>query len=98
MLACWVGHHDQEDAEWFMLITLLRLRTWPLFVSDGWDAYIVALMAWLHVVVTFARTGRRGRPRKPQVQPHPFLLYAQWVKHRENGRVTAVEPKIVFGT
>ncbi len=42
-------------------------------------------------------TGKRGRPRNPQIIPHVDLDYATVHKTREKGRMVKVERKIVYG-
>ena len=69
----------------------------PLFVSDGLNAYGVALLDSYHVIVSHPPTGKRGRPRSPEKQPDPDLRYAQVVKKRERGRVVSVSKRIVYG-
>ena len=43
------------------------------------------------------RKGDRGRYPLPRLAPTADLLYAQVVKVRENGRVTEVKTKVIFG-
>lgn len=71
--------------------------TIPLFTSDQLFHYCDALVNSYHVVETYPRTGKRGRPRKPKIVPHPDLEYAQVVKHRRKGRVIKVSRRIIFG-
>ena len=68
-----------------------------MFVSDGWDAYVKALLKAFHRLVEVPRTGRRGRPRMPIMEPDPELRYAQVVKIRERNRVVKVEKRTIFG-
>jgi IS1 family transposase len=72
-------------------------RPLPLFVSDGWDAYIEALLGAFHKIQDRPRTGRPGRPPGPQMIPDPELRYAQLIKVRNNGRVVAIHKRVVFG-
>lgn len=69
----------------------------PLFVSDGWDGYGVALLEQYHLQVSYPRTGKRGRPRLEKKRPVADLRYAQVVKKREKGRVVSVSKRIVYG-
>lgn len=66
---------------------------WPLWVSDGWDAYGEALYRRHAVWVHFPRTGRPGRPKEPKLLPHPLLRYGQAVKVRNQ----EVRPRMVYG-
>ena len=44
-----VGHHDEKDAEVVVKKSKERLQCLlPLFVSDGWDACIEALVGAFH--------------------------------------------------
>lgn len=98
VLATYVGGHEEEDADELVRQTKRRLsRPLPLFVSDGWDAYVKALLKAYHRLVEVPHTGRRGRPRKPIMEPDPDLRYAQVVKIRERNRVVKVEKRIIFG-
>ena len=76
----------------------LAADIWPLWVSDGLEAYGNALKARHCVLQTFPRTGRPGRPRRPQLVACPELRYAQVVKQRdERHRLIGVGRRAVFG-
>ena len=99
VLATHVGRHDQKDAKAVVEKSKERLGgPLPLFVSDGWDAYIEALLGAFHEIQDRPRTGRPGRPPGPQMNPDPELCYAQLVKVRNNGRVIATHKRVIFGT
>jgi len=99
VLSTHVGHHEQKDAEAVVDKSKERLdRPLPLFVSDGWDAYIEALLGAFHKIKDLPRIGRPGRPPGPQMIPDPELRYAQLVKIRDKGRVVATQKRVVFGT
>jgi IS1 family transposase len=98
VLATHVGHHEQKDAQVVVEKSKERLeRPLPLFVSDGWDAYIEALLGAFHKIQDRPRTGRPGRPPGPQMIPDPELRYAQLVKVWDKGRVVATHKRVVFG-
>lgn len=98
ILAVVVGPRTQQSAHQLIDRTAYVLcGKLPLFVSDGLDSYGVALLDRYHVNVSYPPTGRRGRPRLPEKQPHPDLRYAQVVKKRERGRVVSVTKRIVYG-
>lgn len=98
ILATHVGHHEQSDAEQVVQETKARLaRPLPLFISDGWDAYIDALLGAFHEVRERPRTGKPGRPPGPELVPDEDLRYAQLVKVREQGRVVGIHKRSVFG-
>jgi hypothetical protein len=58
---------------------------------------LAALLAAFHVVTTFARTGKRGRPRQPNGEPHPELIYGQLVKQKKHGTLLTLHTRIVLG-
>lgn len=70
----------------------------PLWVSDGLDAYGAALLRRHHVIETYPRTGKRGRPRRPKLVACPTLRYGQVVKQRDEKRwVVGVLKRAIFG-
>lgn len=98
VLATHVGRHDKKDAKAVVEKSKERLGgPLPLFVSDGWDAYIEALLGAFHRIQDRPRTGRPGRPPGSQMIPDPELRYAQLVKVRKNGRVVSIHKRVVFG-
>ena len=98
VLATHVGRHDKKDAKAVVEKSKERLAgPLPLFVSDGWDAYIEALLDAFHSIQQRPRTGRPGRPPGPEMIPDPDLRYAQLVKVRDNGRVVDTHKRVVFG-
>ena len=48
-------------------------------------------------MTTFARTGKRGRPRKPVCVPHPDLVYGQLVKQKAQGKLLTLSTRVVLG-
>ncbi len=99
-LATVVGDRSQECAQLLIhaIVLLLAPGCMPLFLSDQWSPYAIALLAHYGHWVPVPRRHRRGRPPKPRWQPLPDLQYAQVVKQREKGRVVAVTHKIVYGS
>lgn len=97
-LASHVGRHEEGDAHRLIAKTKACLDGIPaLFVSDGWDAYIEALLGAYHRLQERPRTGQAGRPPGPLKIPDPQLRYAQLVKVREKGRVVATHKRVIFG-
>lgn len=93
-----VGKRTQENAN----LLLQRVHhvsdgTIPFFTSDQLAAYPTALLATYGQWVQPKRKGNRGAQPKPRQVAPKNLLYAQVVKHRENGRVVDVNYRIVFG-
>jgi IS1 family transposase len=70
----------------------------PLFVTDGFRAYMTALLThfgrWIHP----PRRQDKGPRPKPRWMPLPQLLYAQVVKQYRRKRVVGVKHRVVFGT
>ncbi len=58
----------------------------------------VAILEAYGEMVTPARSGKRGRPRKSFQVPPAGLTYATVHKTRSKGRVVKVEQRIIFGT
>lgn len=99
ILAVKVGLRDELLARELVKETTSKLAAdcQPLWVSDGWKAYILALVLQFHHLVYQIKRRGRGRAPVPKMIPHPVLKYAQVVKRRENGRVTGIERRIIFG-
>jgi hypothetical protein len=96
-LAVVVGPRSQQSAHHLIQRTAYVLcGKLPLFVSDGFDAYGVALLERYHLKVSYPHTGKRGRPRTAKKLPAD-LRYGQVVKKREKGRVVSVSKRIVYG-
>ncbi len=93
-----VGERNEVLAQSLIAKTACRLSKdcYPLWVSDGWKAYIFALLLKYHRLVHQIKRTGRGRPPKPKMIPHPSLRYAQVVKQRERGRVVGIEKRIIF--
>ena len=99
IIANYLGPRTQECADAIIEQTAKRIDEdeLPLFVSDGLKLYTTALLKKYHSLKEFPKTGKRGRPRKPEKIPDPQLKYAQVVKKRKGGRLVTVEKRIVFG-
>lgn len=100
MISFCIGATESSLAEPLVAHTEGRLcqEAMPLWVSDGLDAYGAALFSRHHVVETYPRTRKRGRPRRPKLVACPALRYGQVVKERnERRRVVGVFKRTVFG-
>jgi IS1 family transposase/transposase-like protein len=99
-LATVVGDRSQACAQLLVhaIVAMLAAGCIPLFTSDQWSAYGVALLTHFGQWVETQRQHTRGRPPKPRWLPIPDLLYAQVVKQRERGRVVAVTKRSIFGS
>jgi IS1 family transposase len=97
MIAAVVGPRTRDTAKEVVAVTKARVAGIPAFFSDGFTCYLAALIAAFHVVTTFARTGKRGRPRKPVCEPHPALVYGQLVKQTKRGKLLTLSTRVVLG-
>src|SRR5438874_9339542 len=97
MIAAVVGPRTLETAKEVVAATKARVAGIPAFFSDGFTWYLAALIAAFHVVTTVARTGKRGRPRKPLCEPHPDLVYGQLVKQKKQGKLLTLSTRVVLG-
>jgi hypothetical protein len=69
----------------------------PLFLSDGWPSY-PEILATPYSHEEAVPYGGRGRPRKPIRIIDENLKYAQVIKHKEGGRLIAIEKRVIWGT
>jgi transposase-like protein len=97
MSAAIVGPRTLETAQEVVALPKARVAGIPAFFSDGFTCYLPALIAAFHVVTTCARTGKRGRPRKPVCEPHPDLIYGQLVKQKHQGKLRTLRTRLVLG-
>ena len=97
MIAAIVGPRTLDTAKEVVAATKARVAGIPVFFSDGFTCSLAALIAAFHVVTTFARTGKRGRPRKPLCAPHPDLVYGQLVKQKKQGKLLTLSTRVVLG-
>jgi len=93
-----VGGHNLATARKIIHQTRVKLDgNIPLFTTDQLPHYEGVLLETYHTWKQYPPTGKRGRPKKPRMIPHPELKYAQVIKEREKGRVVEVKRTIVFG-
>src|SRR5229473_2263921 len=97
MIAAVVGPRTLDTAKEVVAATKARVAGIPAFFSDGFTCSLAALIAACHVVTTCARTGKRGRPRKPLCEPHPDLVYGQLVKQKKQGKLLTLSTRVVLG-
>jgi transposase-like protein len=97
LLATYVGPRTFQSALHLIQMTAAVVRGVPCFFSDGFSSYLPALVAVYHQMKAFARTGKRGRPRQPVQEPHPDLVYAQLIKHKQRGRLLALTERVCCG-
>jgi len=97
ILATVVGPRCFESALQLIRLTAAVVLGIPCFFSDGFSTYLPALIEVYYTLKTFARTGKRGRPKNPIKEPHPELVYAQVIKEKEKGRLKALTQRVVCG-
>jgi transposase-like protein/IS1 family transposase len=100
LLAVAVGPRTEETATVLVKDAASRLseHCYPLWSSDGWKAYLEALLSVFAIWLYSIRPRRqRGRPRDPQRVPHPNLRYGQVVKQYVGSRVVGITKRVVFG-
>lgn len=100
MLSFMIGTQEPSLAEPLVERTEERLAkgSWPVWVSDGMDAYGEALKNRHCIVQTYPRTGKRGRPRRDKLVACPQLRYGQVVKERDTRhRVIGVFKRSRYG-
>jgi len=97
MIAAMVGPRTLDTATEVVAMTKARVAGIPAFFSDGCTDYRAALIAAFHIVTTFARTGKRGRPRQPRCAPHPALVYGPLVKQKHQGKLLTRSTRVVLG-
>jgi IS1 family transposase/transposase-like protein len=80
------------------LARALALGCTPLFLTDGFQEYVTALVThygeWIHP----ERRQAKGPRPMPRWMPQPGLLYAQVVKSYRRRRLVRVAHRLVFGT
>jgi IS1 family transposase/transposase-like protein len=97
ILATVVGPRCLASALQLIQLTAAIVSGVPCFFSDGLSSYLPALMEVYHRLKTFARTGKRGRPKNPVKEPHPDLVYAQVVKEKAKGRLKSLTLRVLCG-
>jgi len=97
LLAVFVGPRTFESALTVIRRTAAVICGIPCFFSDGFSCYLSALIQVYHQIKTFARTGKRGRPKNPVMEPHPQLVYAQIIKKKVQGRLKSLTQRIRCG-
>ena len=100
LLAIDVGHRTLAMAQRVVhqVAQMLAPDCAPLFLSDGFRAYLTALLTHDGQWVQPPRRQAQGPAPKPRWMPLPHLLYAQVVKTVRRRRLVAVTHRVVFGT
>jgi IS1 family transposase len=92
-----VGERSQKSADRLVNRTAQCLKALPLFVTDGLKFYKIGLLKQYGTLQSFARTGKRGRPRLSRLIPDELLKYAQIIKQRAGSVLTRVDKRVIFG-
>jgi hypothetical protein len=69
----------------------------PLFFTDGFREYLIALVTHYGQWIQPERLQAKGPKPKPRWMPQPQLLYAQVVKSYRRRRIAGVKHRVVFG-
>src|SRR5215467_83637 len=97
ILAAFVGPRTCDSAWQLSQMTAAVVLGVPCFFSDGFSGYLSALIETYHTLKTFARPGKRGRPKKPIKAPHPDLVYGQVIKKKRQGRLQELVYRVCCG-
>ena len=95
-----VGAHTLAMAQRVVhqLVEVLAPGCVPLFVTDGFKEYGMAILAHFGHWMQPERRQAKGPQPKPRWMPVPELLYAQVVKAYRRRRLVGVTHRVVFGT
>ena len=80
------------------VVQVLAPACMPLFLTDGFREYTMALLAHFGYWLQPPRRQPQGPRPKPRWTPLPALLYAQVVKTVRRRRLVDVKHRVVFGT
>jgi len=94
------GKRTEDNTRTLVQNTARRLNFQPprLITSDEWKAYATMILESFGEWHVPPPTGLPGRPRRPVCVAPDDLVYATVHKTRENGRVTKIDYRTVFGT
>ena len=100
LLAIDVGERTLAMAQRFVhhVAQVLAPDCAPLFLTDGFRAYLTALLTHYGQWGQPPRHQAKGPAPKPRWMPLPDLLYAQVVKTVRRRRLVRVRHRVVFGT
>jgi len=100
LLAIEVGERTLAMAQRLVhqVVHVLAPACVPLFLTDGFKAYLTAVLTHYGHWVQRPRCWATGPMRKPRWMPLPQLQYAQVIKKIRRRRLVAVSARVVFGT
>ena len=93
-----VGNRTLDNCRILFKDLSSRISNIPLFVSDELPHYKTVIFESYSTTKDVERTGKKGRPENPIVEIDNEVDYAVVHKTRENGKITKVETRVVFGT
>jgi hypothetical protein len=82
----------------YQVVQVLAPGCVPLFLTDGFQECLTALLTHFGHWVQPERRQATGRAPKPRWMPLPRLLYAQVSKAVRRWRLVRVRHRVVFGT
>jgi IS1 family transposase len=100
LIVAWdVGPRTQAMAQRLVhqVAQVLAPECAPLFLTDGFREYLIALVTHYGQWIQPERRRAKGPKPKPRWMPLPELLYAQVVKSYRRRRITGVKHRVVFG-
>ena len=93
-----IGPRKQYVANELVKLTAACLsETIPVYITDGLEFYKGALLNQYGVRIEYPKTGKRGRPKNPEIVPPEDLKSAQVVKKRKEGKLQKVVKRVIFG-
>jgi IS1 family transposase len=100
LLAIAIGPRTRAMAQRFVhqVVQVLAPSCVPLFLTDGFKEYLIALLTHFGHWVQPERRLTKGRAPKPRWMPLPQLLYAQAIKTTRRRRLIRICHRVVFGT
>jgi IS1 family transposase len=101
LIVAWdVGPRTQAIAQRLVhqVTQVLAPECAPLFLTDGFREYLIALVTHYGRWIQPERRQAKGPRPKPRWMPLPQLLYAQVVTSYRRRRITGVEHRVVFGS
>jgi IS1 family transposase len=101
LIVAWdVGPRTQAMAQRLVhqVTQILAPECAPLFLTDGFREYLIALVTHYGEWIQSERRQAKGPKPKPRWMPLPQLLYAQVVKSYRRRRITGVKHRVVFGS
>jgi IS1 family transposase/transposase-like protein len=100
LIVAWdVGPRTQAMAQRLVhhVTQVLAPECAPLFLTDGFREYLIALVTHYGQWIQPDRRQTKGPQPKPRWMPLPQLLYAQVVKSYRRRRIVGIKHRVVFG-